>query len=261
MDKKIVIDGHVHLYPDFNLELCFDTAFKNLNRIAKDHIPVCLLTERFDCHAFEEIQSQENIGKYNIVQTDEGSSVKIIDTLDEQKYFYLMAGRQIVVKENLEICALASTMNLEDRKYNINDTIQAVCDNRGIPALNWAPGKWMFARKKVVQNVINTVKPDSLLISDTTMRPSVWPTPILMREAMKKGFKVIAGTDPLPFDGEEKLVGSYAATLNGPFDENKPAASIKALLKDPAVQLTRVGRRSCPGQFAKRQYKIMSLKS
>jgi hypothetical protein len=41
-----------------------------------------------------------------------------------------------------------------------------------------------------------------------------------MRKAKQKGFKVIAGSDPLPIPGEEQLAGSYAIVADVDFDES-----------------------------------------
>ena len=109
-------------------------------------------------------------------------------------------------REGLEILSLSSTLNLGDRENTIDDVIKSVIDSGGIPALNWAPGKWFFSRGKIVKRIIEKYPPKDLVIGDTTLRTSLWPMPKLMAAAQERGFKVIAGSDPLPFDGEEKYI-------------------------------------------------------
>jgi len=123
------------------------------------------------------------------------------------------------------------------------DVINAVSDTGGVPVLSWAPGKWLFKRKYIVRELIDCFSPSQMLIGDTTLRPALWMEPSLMRRAAEKGFSVLAGSDPLPFIGEEKYLGIYGSIINGPFDIDKPISSIRKLLISPDVIKTRAGKR------------------
>jgi len=140
------------------------------------------------------------------------------------------------------------------------EIIQRVRANGGLPVLNWAPGKWFFGRGRVVAETLAACSPQELLIGDTTLRNTLWPVPRLMQRARQSGFRIIAGSDPLPFAGEERLVGSYGFTLTGDFSPEKPATSLLKLLSDSACQIDFIGKRNNPITFAKRQFKIMAGK-
>ena len=133
-------------------------------------------------------------------------------------------------------------------------------ENNGVPALNWAPGKWFASRGQVVRSVLQEFGQEKLLISDTTMRPTVWPTPKIMASAMKRGFKIIAGSDPLPFAGEEKYLASYASMMSGDLNADRPADAIRKLLLDRSTPVFRCGKRSGLFTFMKRQVRIMREK-
>jgi len=262
MQETLIIDGHVHLYENFDFSFAFRTSLRNFinsQRTTKnrhDAIKVWMMTERHDCEIFSRLDNKDIAG-YKIDKTKEPESRVVRDADTGEPLFYILAGRQIVTKENLEVCALATLYRCGHRELSTADTIQSIYENGGIAALNWAPGKWFGARGKIVQNMLDAHLPSKLFISDTTMRPRFWPVPRLMKFATKRGFKLICGSDPLPFSGEEKLLGSYATLTTGEFDETIPADSVRAICLDPATDLEPCGHRSGLFSFAKRQWKIM----
>ena len=265
--ERLFIDGHVHLYPNYDLKYAFKMGAENLNRNGKKSlkasntsqtgINLLFFTERSDCNFFRQFSETPATFEddLSITQTDEPDALLIKP--EPQQQLYLFAGRQIVAAENLEILSLATSLFIEDRKYSAMDVIKKVNDSGGVPVLNWAPGKWFFSRGKVVQKALEGFSPGELLIGDTSLRNTLWPVPKLMKQAQEAGFKVIAGSDPLPFSGEEKLVGSYGFSIVGEFDKQKPVTSIRKMLRDDNLKISFIGKRNDPFTFAKRQYKIM----
>jgi hypothetical protein len=265
MQETLLIDGHVHIYPNFDFPTLISNTLKNAiiaqrtsaNR--DDAIKVWLLTERHDTTAFDMLAQQPVIEGYTIHKTKENESLLIKNAGTKEPILYIIAGRQIITKNNLEICCLCSRFYKEDRLLSEFDLVQEITKSGGIPTLNWAPGKWFGQRGKLVRTLMENLQSNQMLISDTSMRPTFWATPKLMIAAEKKGFKAIAGSDPLPFDGEEKMIATYASIVTGEFDYDKPAASIKKLFLNPETKLTRCGKRSKPIQWLGRQTKIMSV--
>jgi hypothetical protein len=109
--------------------------------------------------------------------------------------------------------------------------------------------------------VIDTIDPRTALIGDTSMRPVFWPTPKLMTYARKIGWRIVAGSDPLPFSGEEDFVGRYACKLEADWDNAKPVQTIRTSLLNPAIAIELVGRRSATFEFFSRQIRIMKEKN
>ncbi|NIA28424.1 MAG: hypothetical protein GWP06_00755 [Actinobacteria bacterium] len=265
MHKTLLFDGHVHIYPMFDIVHAVQTALQNFEMCQS--IPqkqpvakIWLLTERSDCHFFEDLKELELDG-YVIQKTLEDAALLVRDIEKDLPQLYIFAGRQLIARENLEICALGSTINVADKELSAKDLILKVLENNGMPALNWAPGKWFGDRGKMVRSLLQEFKPKNLLISDTTMRPNVWPTPKIMAEAMQRGYKVIAGSDPLPFAGEENFLASYASIISGEFDDYRPIESFRSLLFDRMIPVTRCGTRSELFTFMKRQIRIMREKN
>ncbi len=259
---SILFDAHVHIYPDYNIDTAISASLNHMDRIigknklTTDTVKMWLLTEGTIYNGFNQLLALDS-DKYTIEKSGPASLV-IRDKQTQNNLLYVLAGRQIVSSDKLEICALATDFNMADRELNTQDTINKVQDNDAVAALNWAPGKWFTKRGKIVSKIIETNNPEKLLISETTMRPTIWPTPALVKQAFRKNFRMVVGSDPLPFSGEESLVGSYVSLVQGEFDSQNPEGSIKTLLLDPTKTITRLGKRSGTLTFAKRQYKIMS---
>ncbi|MCK5738989.1 hypothetical protein KAH55_07405, partial [bacterium] len=82
----------------------------------------------------------------------------------------------------------------------------------------------------------------------------------LMQYAADKGFSVIAGSDPLPFDGEEKDIGTYGFAAKAAFDPQKPSSSIRKLLQQARQKLEIIGSRNGLFEFISRETRIMLKK-
>ncbi len=263
MQETILFDGHVHIYPNLDLSLMIKNTLKNAiiaqrtssNR--DDAIKMWLLAERHDCSVFDDLSRLPEIDGFTVHKTKEDESLLIKNADTKEPVLYVLAGRQIISKNNLEICCIGSRYSQKDRSLTEAKLVEEINNSRGAAVINWAPGKWFGARGKIVQNLFNSFTPEQVLICDTTMRPTFWPTPTLMASAVKKGFKVIGGSDPLPFDGEEKMVATYASIISGEFDYERPADSLKKMLVNPDAEISRCGSRSKTTDWLGRQTKIM----
>ncbi len=226
----VLADTHVHFYPVYNLDRWLSTAFAHLS-VSAPHVRVVCLTERHDCHAFRDnIFRGERAGKLALRVTRDGQSL------------FVLAGRQVVTAERLEALALCTDAEIPDG-LPMAETLKRIRAEGAAPALAWAPGKWFFARGRVVTHLLETEPPGSLLIGDTSLRPTVWADPDLMTFGHARGFNVIAGSDPLPFAGDEISVGRYGVRCEIPFDAERPGESFLAALKNPATRFHRAGRR------------------
>lgn len=259
---QIQFDAHVHLYPSCDLSLAIHYSLENMQRYAevskkKIAARVWLLTERSDCHRYQTLLQEPSIREFKIERTDEKKAVVVLRR--GEPVLYIMPGRQIITREGLELCALITHYEIADRKYAAKDAIKILKEAGAIVALNWAPGKWLFNRGRIVRNLIEEAA-EELFISDTTMRPALLPTPPLMRRAVQYGMRLLYGSDPLPFKGEEKIFASYGGIVEGDFIPNRPASSLLNLLKNKTTIITPYGRRSNMALFAWRQWRIMQEK-
>lgn len=224
----ILADTHIHIYPFYDLAQFFSGAFAKMAALNKnaDADYVLFLTERHDCHFFRQLK--DGLLKVSGAQCSDGEEVLSIRNA-EGKRLWLAAGRQIVTAERLEILALTTDAEIADGQP-ARDVLRQVRETGAVPVIAWAPGKWFFGRGRIVRELIDTEPAGSFLLGDTTLRPTVWPEPILMRHARKKGFKVIAGSDPLPVAGEETRAVSYGIQCDGRIDSAQPLKSLRDML-------------------------------
>lgn len=267
MQKTIIFDSHIHIYPDFDPALALGVAIKNLNALGNslprnlqengEPIYLLCLTERSDCNFFKELYRNPKIySDPKILVTNISAPLPCINiNIPDHGEIYIIPGRQIVSVERIEILALLVDITLPDRTLSVNEIFQIIRKSNGIPVINWAPGKWFFERGKIIEDIVKDHNDRPLLLCDTTLRPSFWPEPLLMKESLQYGVKVLGGSDPLPIEGEELQFGTYATATRGNFDPNDPVNSLRHLLLDPQAPLVRIGARSNPLDFIKRMVK------
>lgn len=259
-EMKIVADTHVHIYPCYDLQVFSDMLERNLKTVGTGQtIRLGFLTERYDCNFFDDIKS----GKLDLstmcdnLQISQDESSLIRDNGSGEKCI-LIPGRQVVAEERIEILALATTVKIPDGMLAV-DTVTMILDNGGVPVVAWAPGKWFGARGDVVKNLLDSFNPARLLIGDSSMRPTIWAEPFIMRAARKEGYRIIAGSDPLPFAGEEKIAGTYCSIFDASFGLASPLASARNMLWN-ANDIITVGHRGSPLKTLQRMYKNSKAK-
>ena len=240
----IAADTHVHVYPFYDREAAIDGGFQRLAAAAPGagNLALCL-TERYDCHAFRDFPFERVEGTAMRRSGDQ----------------WIFAGRQIVTRERLEVLALTIDIEITDGQP-IDDVLARVRDVGGVPVLAWAPGKWFFERGRIVDRLLDQSGPGQLLLGDTSLRPAIWPEPCQMKRARARGFPVIAGSDPLPFAGEERMSGTYGIKADAGWDAARPVTSMRALLRN-AAGLSFVGRRGGPVETFHRLQKNKQAKS
>jgi len=249
---RVVADTHLHLYACYNPGRAITCLAGNLNELAgRDAARLGFLAERHDCSFFASLVGGEMKTEPSTpqIRSNTGGESLVVEE-ENGGGLYLFPGRQVVTAERIELLALATSADLPDGMSAV-EAIEKTLGEGGVPVLAWAPGKWFFGRGRVVGKLLERFDPAALLIGDSSLRPTIWPEPRLMRRARHLGFRVVAGSDPLPFPGEEVMMGSYATALGGEFDPSRPLASARQLLRggeDPVP----VGRRGGPIQVIRR---------
>ncbi len=144
---------------------------------------------------------------------------------------YLFAGRQVITSERLEVLALTTDVDIPDG-LPIEEVIERINREGAIAVLSWAPGKWFAQRGKKVARLLSDYSAQDLVLGDTTLRPWCWIEPLLMKKGVQSGFTVLAGSDPLPFAGEEEMMGRYVSRWQMEFDRENPVGLIRNYLKE-----------------------------
>jgi hypothetical protein len=238
-------DTHVHLYSCYDPQVVFHAALENARHLVRAECALALcLVERSGQDRFRSLREAPERGcaaEYEIRVSPEPEALVVRDA--RGAVLHLVAGRQIASRERLEILALATEAQLPDGR-SARETVEVVLAAGGIPVLPWSPGKWFSDRGKAVEEVLRSFSPGQLLMGDTALRPVGWREPRLIRLARERGFRVVAGSDPLPFAGEERFVGTYGIRCEATFDEARPVTEARRILSDPRITVERVGRRN-----------------
>ena len=243
---RIHLDAHAHIYPFHHVPRLLLAALDHMPRIAPSDLRVLCLAERADC-AFFQALAQDEIqlpgDRWRVTAWDSAGGVKIRH-LPDHREIWILAGRQIVSAERIEVCSLFSDEPVADG-LPARDILRTILAQGGLPALDWAPGKWLFGRGRLVRRLAAEFPPSQLLLVDTSLRFPGWPAPRLYAAARRQGRALLAGSDPLPFAGEEDMAGTYYCSFTMPALEDpvRLVEPLRAALASGRLSIRPEGRR------------------
>lgn len=249
----IFVDGHVHIHACFRLEVLLASALRHFHTLAQaiNATPCAgflLLTESAGTEVFAGLKADCAAGRAAAVHGFQLEESKEAGTLvarsDSGQALYLVAGRQIVTQERLEVLALGYGASFPDGRpiEEVLSHLAAALPCRPLAVLPWGAGKWLGKRGRKVEQLVTAAAAHSIFLGDNGNRPFFWPLPALFKRAGERGIRNLPGSDPLPFPGQEKEVGGFGFRLAGTIDPEAPFSSLRALLLDPSTGLASYGR-------------------
>lgn len=243
-----LVDGHVHVHPGVVPADLLDSASANFaTAAAAAGLPpttpgVLLLTESEGIDFFGEAAGMADrggsFGPWSVLRC--GDPDAVVARRDGAEPIAVVAGRQVVTRESLEVLALGTVAKFVDGR-DLASAIEAVRAAGAIAAIPWGFGKWWASRGRTVRSWIERSRPGALFLGDNGGRPRATPRPPLFRLAESRGIAVLPGTDPLPLDGQSRRVGSYGFVLPGPVDPDRPATSMRRAVRDPGFRVVPFG--------------------
>jgi len=267
INKKIIVvgDGHFHLYPCHEPATAISNLMRNLDLMAEsargpgpgqDVCKIAFLAESKQHDYFHEILKNEIDFKAVGFEVSAGPEKHCVSFSKQGKQeLCLVAGRQIVTRERLEILGLGMEEIVPDG-IPAEEAVGKVIAAGGLPALAFSPGKWLFNRGKIAFALAERHQ-ENILIGDSALRPAGWPEPEIMRRA--KG-KILPGSDPLPLPGDEKYAGCYGFIYQGSFDISKPLTSMKEIIAATPPAIIPAGRRCSFINVAGRLFRLAKMK-
>ena len=144
----------------------------------------------------------------------------------------LVAGRQVVTSEKLEVLSLFSSQPISQRK-TLSETVNEVVAAEAVPVLPWGFGKWVFGRGQKLRSFIQNLDSDTpcnVLLGDNGCRWQLWRSEVFA-EAERSGVRVIAGSDPLPIASHVRRAGSFGSVLKNELDFDNPAKWLRDELR------------------------------
>jgi hypothetical protein len=256
----MLVDSHVHIHSCFQLDDLLDGALANFARAlrvdGKDavdapHVLGCLtLTEtRHDrvFAALAEGNAALSPRRWSVRAT--GDAAALVCTSQQGASILLIAGSQIVTSERLEVLALAETKRYPDGEP-LADVLTTLARDDVPAVIPWGFGKWLMQRRRALLDAIDRSRPGDLFLGDNGGRPRLTRRPALLRDAERRGFIVLPGTDPFPFRSQQRKVGSYGFVLPRWEVDEHPAKQLRARLRALEASPEAYGRRAGLVEFA-----------
>lgn len=265
----VLIDTHVHIHDCFPLAGFLDAAHGNFERATRalgNHegfIGILMLTETAGVDCFRRLSvaaeggaEAPGLGEWRLRRTGESGSV--VAELDG-RCLYLVAGRQIVTAERLEVLALGFEGFIPDGEP-IRQVLERVRAAGALAVVPWGFGKWWGARGRVVSGLLRDHEALGFYLGDNSGRATILGRPAHFEEADRLGIPILPGTDPLPFPAEYGRAGGFGLVARTPIDPARPAAEAKRVLTGRRSGTTPYGRLETPLRFVRNQIAMQLYK-
>jgi hypothetical protein len=239
----VLVDGHVHVYECFSVAGVFDAAAANFAAAARTlrsgrrYDAVLCLVEGDNEHFLDGVRTRRLgrvwRGRHGFWEVEPSSEPETLAVRCGAMRLTMIAGRQLVTRERLEVLALGTTAPLRDGEP-MDATLAAVRAAGAAAVLPWGVGKWLGARGAVVARVLADPAWHDVFLGDNGNRLELGPDPSQFTAARRAGRCVLPGSDPLPLPGEEARVGAYGFAIDVALDPLRPTAALLAVLRSGA---------------------------
>jgi hypothetical protein len=242
----ILVDAHVHLHPCFPPAAFLDAAAANIAAagaaLGLETAPPgrLMLAEVAGMDAFGALAAGRlACGAWRITPSVE--PVTLHAACPSRPPLILVAGRQIVRRERLEILALGLALGPPDGRP-AREVLAALAATDALVVLPWGLGKWTGRRQALVRDLLQRPPVAPLFAGDNAGRPAGLPRPRLLALAERHGCPVLPGSDPLPLAAEIDKPGRYGFVAALPLDPERPFAALKRWLE---------GQRASPAPYGR----------
>lgn len=255
MNDTYFIDGHAHWHDSLSLTTFLDKAQQNfrlnggLFLSPKNNLQAFLCLADFaganGWKRLEELRPHSENGPWTITTCDEQAMLATHKAGDR---LWLIAGRQIVTEERIEIMALGTFKTLENG-LSMDESLSLLKNHGALPVLPWGVGKWWGKRGKVVKDIMQQPQ---ILLGDNGGRPRCW-RPSLLSHARRLGIPVLPGSDPLPIDSDRERNGAFGVVVKGTPSPAAPTAWLKEKITAHPFDFPTFGGPLGLSQFISRQ--------
>jgi hypothetical protein len=250
----VFVDAHAHLHPCYDLRTYLGAAHRNVSRAARTvasmddgAVGALLLAEGRGEGAFERLQSLAHTasGSWTVQPTSEPDSLLVHES--GVLRLVIMAGRQVVTAEGVEVLGLLTGRAIADG-MPLRDTVDALHHGDAVVVLPWGFGKWTMRRGRLVASCMRA-HAGIISLGDNGGRLAAAGTPALFAEARQLGVPILPGSDPLPFMGQERRIGSFGFVADTALALARPAEGLRRWLQAHRVQPPVYGEGETFGRF------------
>ncbi len=246
-----LVDAHAHLHDRYDPGLALEAAVHNAG---PSRVPVLLLVDVAGQSSWSRLAAYPPEG-WQTEPLEAGRSLRV--SSPAHGLVYLVAGRQIVTREGLEVLALGSIEPLADGG-SIEKTIETVRERPAIPVLPWGFGKWIGRRGRVIETLLEDSPPQRFFLGDNGGRAGA-RRPEMFTLAEGLGFRVLPGSDPLPLRDQEQRVGAHGFELPAG-DPERPWESTRGHIDELPSSPPSTGSRVSWPVFARQQLSMLLRK-
>lgn len=254
-----LVDAHVHFHTDFDPASFLSAARRHFSAAAAqlglniDCAAYLLLTESADANWFARLEECAATGwavaeGWTVTRTPDERQLRVTHT--DGGTLNVVAGRQIVTAEQLEVLALGAYTLVPDG-YPIAETLRRVRGLGALVVLPWGFGKWLGRRGRRAREIVQAAEPGELFLGDNSGRLRGSAEPELFRLARGKGIGVLPGTDPFPFPEHATNVGRVGFAVRSAQPLGEWPALREAIVAQS--QLTPYGELENPLPFVRNQ--------
>ena len=225
------VDAHVHFHARNFVAGTLDSAMENFSALdvarGSPAGGVLLLAQNARERVFEWLREQARVGRWSVAVVP--AEPQCLWLRSEPGELLVVCGSQVIAEPGLEVLALGTDRRIEGG-LGIERTLQSAQAAGAIPVLPWGFGKWTGRRKHRIRGAFTSPGVTGLWAGDNGGRLRLLPRPRLLDEAETLGHGVLPGTDPFPFGGDCRRVGSFGCLLEVELDPVRPWQSIRAAL-------------------------------
>ena len=215
---SFIVDSHVHIYPEFDVSLALRSGISNLKALSPSSVPILCITRTPREDTISKLRDGRlGVPGFQVVEAYP-ASLKIESQAGE--ILYVVCGRQYATAEKIEVLGIGLD-NDDDQKLSLGERVAEIQATGALAVIPWSLGKWWGSRGRFLKTFLKTDLAE-LTLGDIPLRVSGAP----VGAGVKSALPVLRGSDPLPFSGEERRIGSFANLFEGEFDPKSPVSSI-----------------------------------
>lgn len=266
----LFVDAHVHIYQCFDLNLFFNSAFKNFknaseSRCQEETLFILFVADWSNERWFRKLKDladcktdgSEQSRTFRVHRTDEPNSLRVSNLESEE--LFVIAGRKIITAENLEVLALCSQDEIPDGQ-SLEQTITLINETGVVPVVPWAVGKWLGKRGHVLTEMMVDPQRPYFCLCDNGNRPHFWRWPSHFRLAQSLGIPIISGSDPLHFHSEAGRTGKFGFCIDRQVSGKQLSVELDSFLKDTSLTIQCYGDLEHPLRFFRNQLLMQVFK-
>lgn len=241
------VDAHVHLHRKTDVGATLDSAAANFARVRGADtglLGYLLLTQAAHELVFEALEPGSSEGDWLLVRAEPQTLL----ARNGERMIALVCGRQAQADDGLEVAALGTLERFDDG-LPFGELLRAVMASDAVAAIPWGFGKWTGTRARRVAAEMARQDPARYFLGDSGSRSWAGPEPALIRRARAGGIRVLAGTDPFPFAGDFRRVGSFGFVAELEPDPEQPWARLRSWLAAVRGSPRLYGRPAGPVRF------------